>query len=147
MAANASKRWDPIAAQEFVTKFAQSAVEDIRSQVNIIVVDAVAVGKANQRIAIQAAKTPWGEKRQLQGRPSAGRVETGAMENAIGAEIVQTAIGVTGSWGWLSDYEKVYDYQESGTKYIAAAHSLLTSYVVAREYAKNRLNEIAKEVS
>lgn len=95
---------------------------------------------AAQRIALEQATTMTGDERvRTHGASSkfgsvvAGRVNSALMINTTSARTTIEDGIVAGTWGWM-DPEDYFLDQDWGTRRgIPAAHSLLNTFIVARE--------------
>lgn len=87
------------------------------------------------RHRIEAAETDWGKTRQAgwagPARPSAGRIETKKMYDAVTGETNRTGNErIVIQWGW-QDPEDYYRWQEHGTKHIEGMEALHYSLHIA----------------
>lgn len=64
-------------------------------------------------------KGAWSRTYQGKDRASEGRVRSGRMRNAIARAIERSKWTVTGSFGWLDDYQDYYGQQEAGFEHPA----------------------------
>src|SRR5690606_35916193 len=108
----------------------------------------------SMRRRIETAVTNWGSARQAglvsgpagPSRPSAGRIETGRMYNAVtGVTNREAKDRIVIQWGWESreDFEEYYKFQEHGTAKIEAMESLHYSLHEAEDDLMGRLRRIS----
>lgn len=118
----------------------RSIPEEVASEVQTLVSEAMNIGAETQRHVIENSGTPKSGKR--------GRIETGLMRNSVqsaGADRVGNTI--EGKFGWR-DPEPYFLYQEQGftinsrkSEYtsradVPAMHALLQGFVKAREHVR-----------
>lgn len=103
-----------------VTVVAEHAADDIRNTI----IDSV---------------TPWGIRRQSQGRPIAGRVEDGDMINGVDTKVVENSRDrFIIEAGWVNGVTDYWKYQEGGSARIEAMHSIYKARVKAEEELKGK---------
>lgn len=109
-----------------------------------IVQETVQIGREKQIEALNAATTPYGEKRYAAGRGgSAGRNDTGNMIDLVTTTAEETASGAIGTWGWENPPDYVLA-QEHRIGADGGADSLWKSFVPTREEFYRKVLAAAK---
>jgi len=104
----------------------------VRQNAHSMMQELAANANRQQKDLIERAQTETGRRRAATRGGSAGRIETGQMVNGTNGSA--TWVGentISAKWGW-QDPEKYYLYQDDGTRYIAPALTLLSTFLVAR---------------
>lgn len=99
-------------------------------------------GVDDVRFIIAASHTPTGEDRAAAGGNGPGRIDTGAMYDAVEKHIDEQGHVAIGSFGWLDDGSRGYkhaSYQEPGTERVAGMNALFQAFAVAIPDFKRRL--------
>lgn len=118
-----------------------------REAAHAMMQEVVSEAQRRQREIIERAETETGRRRAASGRGVAGRIETGLMFNGTSASATwDSEHSIVGKWGW-QDPEPYFRYQDQGTRSIAPALSLLTSFLAARSEFTRRLRSIARKGS
>lgn len=116
----------------------------IRDAAHEMMIEVATEARNQQRELIEHAETETGRRRAASGRGVPGRVETGTMFNGVSGSATWTENGtLSARWGWR-DPEDYFTAQDEGTRYIAPAHSLLTSFLTARTTFVRRLRELTR---
>lgn len=104
--------------------------------------DVTTEAEADMKAIITSSTTVWGEKRKAEGRASDGRIETSDMIDSVTSETESDANSMTGTWGWIDNFEDYFFFQEDGTEHIDAMHALSGSFTKAQEDLKEKLGDI-----
>lgn len=116
----------------------------IRQAAHEVMQDISTEASNQQRDLIERAETETGRRRAAAGNGVAGRVETGQMFNGVnGSATWVDDSTISAKWGW-QDPEDYYTYQDEGTRHIAPALSLLTSFLVARSTFARKLRDLTR---
>ena len=105
----------------------------IGKSAEVLAEDIAKMGRARMRWKITTSTTPWGQKRQAEGRPYAGRRESDTMWNAVKWRVVN----LVAEWGWIDGTEKYFMIQER----IRNMYSLRDS----RQYVVDRIPVLLKD--
>jgi hypothetical protein len=118
----------------------------VLEEVEQIVQETVLEAEGLQKELLDRAVTRGGAERFSRGRGgSAGRNDSGDMIRAIDSDTKRSGrTRVEGRFGWLRDKEAYYGIQDFGGNGIPAAHSLLDSFLVAREKFKARMRGVGR---
>lgn len=104
----------------------------VRQAAHGMMQELAAAADHQQKDLIERAQTPTGRRRAATRGGSAGRIETGQMVNSTNASAIWVSDDtISAKWGW-QDPEDYYRYQDQGTRSIAPALTLLTTFLVAR---------------
>lgn len=121
--------------------WAESEKRRIEAEAVDIVQEVVQDAVRNQKQIIDTAETNWGRFRQSQGRASAGRRERDNMYDSITSKVDKGPREVTGFFGWLYNFEKYFEHQDAGTRYIDAANSLAQAFIQAEQDLQRKIRD------
>lgn len=107
--------------------------EKIGKSAEVLAEDIAKMGRARMRWKISTSTTPWGEKRQAEGRPSAGRRESDTMWSMVKWRVVN----LVAEWGWIDGTQKYFMIQER----IKDMYSLRDS----RQYVVDKIPSLLKD--
>lgn len=107
--------------------------ERLGKSAEVLAEDIAKMGRARMRWKITTSQTPWGQKRQAEGRQYAGRRESNTMWNMVKWRVVN----LVAEWGWIDGTEKYFMIQER----IRNMYSLRDS----RQYVVDRIPNLLKD--